>query len=274
LNDRAAHPQVLIITTAQDAHAAAVGQRLEALRVGAVCWELEQFPHAAPLSIHLGPESPGSSVAVLGIGERPVALNNVRSVWMRRGIYGLFAPSDTPDDLRIFLGLEYEAAFRGVVDALRHARWVNPPESLYKVEPSLYQLDAAAKLGFPVRRTVITNDPEHVNGSGAEHGAPAMLQEQIEAEADVRVFVAGDRIFPTGDIPHETAALCHRLVSEADLVFACVHLLRTGSGQHVFVSLQANPDWLDLPALVAEPVTAAVTELLAGPVLQTNSTQA
>ena len=115
--------------------------------------------------------------------------------------------------------------------------------------------------------------------------APAILQAYVSG-TDIRVTVAGDRLFATAidasqtrspqdfrpvfdqarvsacDLPPVVAARVRSLLETLGLRYAAIDFRRTDDGEHVF--LEANPagQWLFLEARTAQPITRAVAEAL------------
>jgi len=115
--------------------------------------------------------------------------------------------------------------------------------------------------------------------------APAILQAYVPG-TDIRVTVAGDRLFATAidasetrspqdfrpvfdqarvspcDLPPAVAARVRTLLGMLGLRYAAIDFRRTDDGEHVF--LEANPagQWLFLEARTAQPITRAVADVL------------
>lgn len=237
---------VLIITEGQDEHARAV--RDELITRGAVVWtwDVSGFPRSTPFSIHFDPASPKPVHGTLTTAQGELLLDTVTAVWMRRNMLGLFAPRERPDDVGVFVGFELDAAFRGISDALRQAKWVNPPDALYAIEPEIAQKNAAQKAGFQ-----LTADA---------------------SAANLKVVVVDSRVFSfesqasgeyqVAQLPDNIRAACISLVQTSGLVLASIELGRNTDGEYVFLGLKANPDWLAIEQSTGAAITASVADSL------------
>jgi glutathione synthase/RimK-type ligase-like ATP-grasp enzyme len=162
---------------------------------------------------------------------RPADLGDIRVVWYRRPVPPR-APSDLADGLRKFVRDEAYDFLRGLWYSL-DCPWVSPPDSIRKAEHKVFQLAIAARLGLPVPRTLVSNDPEHIRNffSTCPNGvvakpvymgfiddpprsvfttpitatdlddaeslriSPVIFQERVHKIADVRVTVIGESLF-------------------------------------------------------------------------------
>lgn len=82
----------------------------------------------------------------------------VRSVWWRQGTFdrNVAGSGATVQDQ---LERSQWSAFMRSMMAFDGARWFNHPSAVYRAETKAVQLAEAAKTGFDVPRTVMTNDP-------------------------------------------------------------------------------------------------------------------
>ena len=152
------------------------------------------------------------------------------AVWFRQPVFLRNTPAVplTPEEQ---LERSQWTAFLRGLRVFREAQWMNAPEATYLAESKPYQLCLAAKCGFKVPDTLVTNNAAHIhaafpealviksldtvllrNGedclftytteaSGVELteeemiAAPLLAQTILEAKTDIRVIVIGDEIF-------------------------------------------------------------------------------
>lgn len=154
------------------------------------------------------------------------------AVWYRR-VRVPKRPDGLDPGIYDFCLRETRAALLGGIASVA-ARWMSPPELVWRAELKPFQLQMAAELGLKVPRTVITNDPEVVREAfkdfrsmvakptrggyvvveGEPHSiytsevlaehldhledarlSPTIYQELVPKRFDVRVTIVGERIF-------------------------------------------------------------------------------
>ena len=252
---------VLVIASSSDAHADAVALELMARGVPVWRWDPDTFPRESPLSITLDVEKEN---AVLETPSGPLPLEQVKSVWLRRRVFSLFASYDKPDDhVAFFVRLELEAAFRGLAHVLRHARWVNAPAALYAIESPLTHVQGAAAAGLLVPHTLLTTDA----------ASPRLIQETPAGEAELRLLAVGQEIFsaerpgPEAEyrqcpLPSAVSDACLDLLRRWGVVFGGIDMVRRPDGALVFTGFDAEAEWLNLERESGLRITAAVADLL------------
>ena len=225
--------QILILTTRDDDHADEVVLELMVRGLAVRRIDLDGFPETAGVIVEFAAgRKPARAVFTSPSGD--VLLDEIRTVWMRRPIVSLL-PAGAPGDAAAFSARrESEAALRGVMARLDHARWVNPPASLWAAESKVSQLAVAASLGFTIPRTLVTSDPtrarefylacggriiakafrgqlgprggfqmihtsrvlpQHLEHADRLRNAPCILQEETPKDAELRVTIIGRQIF-------------------------------------------------------------------------------
>jgi glutathione synthase/RimK-type ligase-like ATP-grasp enzyme len=222
---------ILVVSHPADDHAVAVLEALEHLGHPAALVDPAQYPARASLTHSLGN---GDRHYELTLEGRRVDLDACRAAWWRRPQpYGLLPGLAT--HAHAFAYTECHEAIAGLWASL-DATWVNRPDLDEVAHHKPYQLAVAARLGLPVPRTVITNDPAAARRLVAELGhartiyktflasqecwretrvlraeelalldrvslAPVIFQEYVPAIADLRVTVVGDRLFAAAIAP-------------------------------------------------------------------------
>ncbi len=129
--------------------------------------------------------------------------------------------------------------------------------------------------------------PEHRDGLATLPLAPAIFQEQIHGPADVRVTVVGTSIFaarlnadPIAQVvdsrldldgpyeehvlPDEVASQLLALMRQFELTYSTVDLKIDHAGEHVFLELNPQGQFLYIEILTGLPISRAMAKLLAG----------
>lgn len=229
---------VLIVAPEDDEHAVAVAAEIAGSGGRAEVLDLARFPERATLCLQLDCCGDDGSACVTVDG-RSLDLDEVSAVWWRRAHYPTVADGMRRPTHRAFAANEtYEAL--GGLWARMDARWVNEPSADDRGHRKGYQLSVARRLGIPIPRTLMTNDPDRarqfVDSLGyrevvyksfsatkeewretrllkpeemtmLEHvrHAPVIFQQYVPAEYDLRVTVVGDRLFPAAIHSQQTA---------------------------------------------------------------------
>ena len=216
---------ILIVSHADDEHAIGVLRALERSQHPVALLDTAKFPASASLTQRF--ENDRQQLEFCADGQR-IDLNCCRAGWWRRPQpYTLHDGLDS--EVAAFTYAECHEAISGLWSAL-DLRWINPLERDETAHHKPYQLAMAAKIGLPIPRTVITNDPDTARRFIAECGAaptiyktflaseqcwretrvvkpeeltmldsvrlaPVIFQEYIPAAADLRVTVVGEQIF-------------------------------------------------------------------------------
>lgn len=319
---RGTRPLVVVVSAPADAHARAVLAALGRRRVPALLVRTADFPRRLDLGLWLSRRRRGArwrgSLSARRVGR--VADDDVGAVWWRRTY-----PYALPDSLdrQLWGGLysACEAAMTAFWSCLG-SYWVNDPDAEELAERKPAQLALARRLGLAVPTSCITNDPgiarafirERPDGHTihknlvslpatarptrvAREGderllaslrqAPLLFQERVEASADLRVTVVGDRLFATeidfpgsrhaldwryasrwarfrrAKLPRDVEGKVRRLVRALGLVYGAVDLRRRPDGEHVFLEVNPSGEFLFVEERTGAPVTAALADLLA-----------
>jgi hypothetical protein len=115
-----------------------------------------------------------------------------------------------------------------------------------------------------------------------------LMQEFIPKTADIRVTVIGRRVFPVAILPNSAASedfrraevfdlrhepiklpvqlsgMCRRLVSCLGLKFGAIDLLKTKTGEYVFLEINPNGQWLWLEWATGLPLSRVMATFLSG----------
>jgi glutathione synthase/RimK-type ligase-like ATP-grasp enzyme len=246
----------------------------------------------------------------------------VRSVWWRRPRAFEISSSITDPGHAAFAYTESVEAMGGFWPAL-DMFWINEPRHEDAAARKPFQLHMAARAGLHIPRTVVTNNPEEArefaesNPCGTIYKAflaterdwretrmlrqdelalldrvrhaPVIFQEYIPADADLRVTIVGDRIFPaaiyTRDgayqydfrmdmdnaryepcaLPAEVEHGLHRLMDSLGLVYGAVDMRRGLDGRYVFLEVNPSGQWRFVEEKTGQPITEAMARALMNP---------
>jgi len=222
---------ILVVSNAQnDQHVLPVATELTRRGEAVAVVDPGQFPTSLCITVE---RSATSRQSVMIRGDEQLDLNNVSAIWYRRP-EAFSLNQDLEPGVRKWLDLECDHLMRGLW-ATTDARLVNDPARIRDANSKLRQLRLAARLGFRVPDSMVTNDPERARefcverrnavivkaladpvintdrGPGmiythrltecdldsldAVRHGPTFLQEFVDKTADVRVTVFGDRVF-------------------------------------------------------------------------------
>ena len=217
---------VLIVTASYDAAPEYVAQALDRRSVPYFRLDTDRFPDEIQLSF-----DPSEGITITDCG-RSISANEIMSVWYRRNVAPIL-PEELGTGSREFCEREARAFIEGALRAIPTDRWLSSPEAIWRAEKKPYNLAIAAKLGFTLPPTIITNHAQRVrdfsrgrnlvakavssgyiqhpdgfhaiftNALGPEDLvdlsgltlAPVTFQEKIEKSSDIRVTVIGDNVF-------------------------------------------------------------------------------
>ena len=189
-----------------------------------VTWNLEAFPRTSPLSIRLDPNTAELVRGVVGTPDGNLPLEEVKSVWLRENMFGLFAPRRRADDMAVFSG----PGAGGRISKLgrRSPRWI------------LGQCAACALLdGIGNFSTTGRCCDWSVRAAESQSDGPF-------AELHDRRRGPSKRVHRQYALPPFVEAACLRLMENWGLVFGEVHMIRRPDGEQVFLASRANPEWL------------------------------
>jgi ATP-grasp ribosomal peptide maturase len=234
-------PPVLVVTRLEDATADGVISELNRRRVSVVRLDPGDFPMAVTMNAAFDGKGTAGTLAT---ATRTIELDGVRSVYWRR-------PTPYAADLAMseqtarWAVEEARYGLGGILAALPGARYVNHPWRNRDAEYKPAQLAAAARCGFNVPPTLITNDPARARAFADTHG-PVLYKPLRETEyADeggraLTVWIEDVTPAQINDRVRHTAHLFQQRVSKA----ADIRL--TAVGERLFaVRIDGSPgvDW-------------------------------
>ncbi len=316
---------VLVITHSADPAPARVIAELEQSGAQAVRLDTDRFPRESQLVLEQGPGR--RSRFLFRDGDQLVDLLSVDSVWYRRFYRAELDPELDPS-YRDYAQAETRTLLSALFAALGHARWVDPIERVHRAHHKTLQLEIAQRAGFVVPDTLTTNDPEAARRFFAAHPAivtkmlnaisfrddgteqmvftsvvteehllaldglrhcPAVFQEKVEKDVELRVAVVGKKLFVASvsaepgtpgavdwrqdpnlayrfrpaEVPASVADCIHRVMDAFGLSYGSFDIIRRPDGTHVFLEVNSAGEWMWLAEMVGLPIAGALAELLA-----------
>ena len=312
-------PTAVVIAQQDDIHAHAVKVAAGRLGAKATVLDVQEFTRAYDLSTTIGGSAADMRIRSRD-GSDDLELREISGLWWRRP----YPPSskyrqDRPHNVFAVAGDERRSALIGSFDGLVPNSFNDLGRSRQAAHKPT-QLVRASALGLRIPDTLITNDADAVrdfyertggraiykmfNGSpfglyGTRRleradlddldrlqGCPAMFQEYIEGEYDLRVVVVGDRVFAARlgfealttvvdtrfvetaitayELPREIEERLVELVAGFGLVYSAIDLRYSEELGYVF--FESNPEgqylWIEIEADL--PISQAIAERLIG----------
>ncbi|MFJ6661326.1 ATP-grasp ribosomal peptide maturase [Streptomyces sp. NPDC091377] len=220
---------VLVVTETDDATADMVITELNRRGVPVVRFNPADIGRDLTVSARFG-TCPAPPVGQVRTPSKAAALDGVRSVYWRRPVWPAFGHLGA-DDAR-FAAAQVRYGLGGILHALDGPLWVNHPLRNAAADYKPVQLAAAQRLGLTVPDTLVTNDPAAARDFIESHqrvifktlrwtpyrrdgvpltgwttpvtapeidesvrAAPHLYQAAVDKVADLRVLVAGQRVF-------------------------------------------------------------------------------
>lgn len=193
-------PRYLIPTEPRDLHSIEVALALEARGAEPLLWFGADFPTLLAGSIEVRDGRTGWELRGLDL---PQAGPPFDGVWLRRPtapvLPGSLHPADRPvaeREVREFVSGLYQLAAPG-------AFWVNPLASRGRAESKPVQLAEAARLGFAVPPTLLSNDPQRIREFLGELRGRAIYKPFYPAgwEGEATTAVLGTSEIEDEDLP-------------------------------------------------------------------------
>ena len=312
---------ILLIGTETDPHLSRVGQELELLGMESRVLDFSVLGGAvgfeAGISNRTGPE------VRLTAADWSLSTDRVGALWLRRPHRPAVIGEVSDADDRRFARNEWRAAIDGIAASLAPGRVVNPPAA-ERAATKIRQLKAAARLGLRIPDTLVTSSPAAVRSFAEKHGgrvihkastapphafvetrrlsaadielldlaplAPVMVQEEITGPADLRVTVAGERLYaalipPAGgddgdaeavdsrlnlswdyrpfEIDRDVARRLKALLTALGLTMGTVDLKLLESGDCVFFEINPQGQFLYVEIMTGQEISKGVAATLA-----------
>ena len=315
---------VLIITHSNDEPAGMVVDAIKARGFDAVRFDTDRFPTELRLVLAQSTHQPPSYLFVEG--DRRVELTAVKSVWYRR-FYSARLPAELDERYLNYSKLEIRTLLSSLFAALPNARWIDPIDRVHSAHHKVHQLELAKQAGFTIPDTLATNDPDaarrffdahrgkvvtkmlnaisftddgseqmvftskvhehHLEELDGLRYCPAVFQEMIDKDVELRVAVVGKKLFIAsvdskggagevdwrrgGDLayhftpdtlPLEVSECVHRLMELYGLTYGSLDIIRTPDGKHVFLEVNSAGEWAWLQQMVGMPIHEALADEL------------
>lgn len=136
--------------------------------------------------------------------------------------------------------------------------------------------------------------PEIFSKAATVKNCPLIFQPYVEKEFELRITVVGTQVFSCAiysqnstrtredwrrydltntphqvyQLPPDIEARCVSLVRELGLVFGCIDMIVTPSGEYIFLEINPNGQWLWIEHLTKMPISQAIEDLLIHPPVQ------
>lgn len=154
----------VLVVTGMDTTADAVIHELYSRGVPVARFDLGDFPAAVSFAAEFGKDIAGR----LETPSRSVDLARVRSLYYRRPTFSEFGDLD-PGDAQ-FAVAQARFGFSGTLQCLPDCLYVNHPRKIAAAEWKPAQLETAARLGFCVPPTIVSNEQNAITAFAKTHG--------------------------------------------------------------------------------------------------------
>lgn len=256
-------------------------------------------------------------------------IKDVCGVWFRRP--QPFEPDQLPvePELRSYSAAALREFGMLLRTLFPDANWVSDYYAIRRAEDKVLQLTLARKLGFNVPDTIVTSDeaaarhfihshqsvitkPIQINYLDRKNGAylfytkridkavnltglnlaPAIFQQAIDVNLDLRITVVGDQVFAASiqegdatdesmvrdwriaqlkesgtiirayDLPPSLAKQCVKLVQNLGLKFGAIDMILDNAGKYWFLENNPNGQWAFVEEETDQPIGKAIANLL------------
>lgn len=197
----------------------------------------------------------------ISVGPRSLDLGAVEAVWYRRAVHPIPKVPLSPAE-RHFVSGEIRHLVTGLVLNPR-VKWVNPIDKVSIAEHKLYQLQVAAKLGFRIPRTLVSNDVEKLKAFALENPNGTICKPIyhglfFDGTSNHSIYT---RRFDVDTLDADSVKACPVLLQEEIPRIGDVRV--TFIGRHCFVAdVRGNPslvDWRD-PGMAVDFSVSAIDD--------------
>ncbi len=195
-------PRYLIATEPRDLHAVEVAMALEERGAQVALWMGADFPTRLAGSIEV---RDGRTSWELRAAGQAAVTPPFDGVWMRRPTAPRLPEGLHPADVAVAERETREHVAGLYWLAAPEAFWVNPLASRGRAEAKAVQLALAARLGFRVPPTLLSNDPARIRAFLAEHRGSAIYKAYYPAgwEGAATTAVLGTAEVASEDLPDD-----------------------------------------------------------------------
>jgi len=148
---------ILIVTSKRDSHVEAVSRHLDA--VGSAWARLNTEDAARNIQLTVTPGNAAGTIHVKDSGKN-IDLQQVRAVWYRKPEPVSLSHLRLESAAVEYVEAEFTEILLGLYGLLGHVLWINNPFTTRIAHRKMLQLQIAAKVGFSIPRSVITNSTE------------------------------------------------------------------------------------------------------------------
>jgi hypothetical protein len=313
--------RVVLAGNAGDPHLQRVVQELDALGVESAVVDFERF--GTTMEVESTLSSDGAVVTRLSCPGSTLSSTDVGALWLRRAYPPAVVEQVSDPGDRTFARNEWRVAADAFAAALPAERVLNQPGA-ERAATKVRQLAAAARSGLRIPATMVTSSPaaarsfverhrgrvihkgltapphaflETRRWSDADAGnldllslAPIMLQEEIVGPADLRVTVAGRRVYaaliPSSgagvdsrldmsssyrpfDLDDRLAAQLQELLHRLGLAMGTIDLKLLDSGECVFFEVNPQGQFLYIEIMTGQPIARGLAATLVETARQT-----
>lgn len=314
---------ILLITARYDPAADLLLAELRRRNVPVVRWNTYEFPLESTLTYDVSDD--GFSAVIVSDG-RAVDFSTVGSIWWQWDQPGGFPDTLEPAERR-FAERQAHLALEALLVA-GEAVWINHPSNERLAYSKPAQLFRARQAGLEIPRTIVSNDPDRVRRFVGEaqtqtvHKAlspprmidgnkvlftsvltddaianldliritPAIFQERVEKDYELRVTVVGERIFSARidsqanprtaldwrraqhevgyeavELPGELQTKIRRFMASLGLVYGALDFVVTPEGRYVFLEVNPSGAYMWVECATGLDITGALADLLIAP---------
>ncbi len=224
---------ILIITSKRDGHVEAVTRHLDEAATPWVRINIEDF--ATNVEVEIQPAR-GTGILLLKDSKKEVSLEDIRAVWYRKPDPVVVQHFDIGEAAALdYVEAEFNEIIHGLYALLDHVYWINNPLRSRIAHRKLLQLRTAAKVGFAVPPTFVTNKLACVLGFAGQVdgdlaikslGAISVMQEHVGQVTQYGVFtrrISRREIEEHGDkIGHMPTLFQKFIEKESELRITCI----------------------------------------------------
>lgn len=186
------HKQILIVSHSGDLHADLVASILADRGHAPMRIDLDAFPRDYQLCQRLLGGQASARLRRLPDGDW-LDLRQVGAVWLRKAAEYAYASGDLTQQERAYARLETEQAIFSVLYTL-DCYWLSHPLALRGAQWKGEQLERAARMGFRVPATLISNVPDDVRAFRAAVGRPIIFKSMSTPTLAAETVEDADRV--------------------------------------------------------------------------------
>lgn len=192
--------------------------------------------------------------------------------------------SNDPERAAAFVAKQGSVALKPVATL-----WIeNPTEKDQEITDAQLEKNEAVDVDLNVLYTRKFPSAELIPKLGGLRHCPAILQQYIPKDLELRVTVVGEQVFACAiysqehaaiqedwrrqridqlryepyTLPAETQQMCLKMAKALDLEFGCIDLILTPEGQFVFLEINPLGQWLWIEEKTGMPIAEGIVDLL------------